>query len=91
LSRDLIRAPPREVPALSYMHATLHTRDGHMGCRVQGMHPALVLVALALLGALLGSVWLRRADLEFSGESPTMLLGLAFCLASVLLIVFAAG
>ncbi|HWI77842.1 MAG TPA: hypothetical protein VNS31_01505 [Ramlibacter sp.] len=55
------------------------------------MHHAIALIALGLLGALLSSVWLRRADLEFSGESKTMLLGLALCLASVLLILFAAG
>jgi hypothetical protein len=62
-----------------------------MGCRHQRMHHAIAFIALGLLGALLSSVWLRRAELEFSGESTTMLLGLALCLASVLLILFAAG
>jgi hypothetical protein len=52
---------------------------------------AIALVALGLLGALLSSVWLRRAELEFSGESPTMLAGLGLCLACVLMILFAAG
>jgi hypothetical protein len=55
------------------------------------MHHPIAFIALALLGALLSSVWLRRAELEFSGESVTLLLGLALCLGSVLLILWAAG
>ncbi|MGZ5785235.1 MAG: hypothetical protein ACXWJM_04895 [Ramlibacter sp.] len=55
------------------------------------MHNAIAWVALALLGALLSSVWLRRAELEYSGESATMLLGLVLCFGSVLLILFAAA
>lgn len=55
------------------------------------MPHAIVFIALALLGVLLSSVWLRRAELEFSGESTTMVLGLALCLASVVLILWAAG
>jgi hypothetical protein len=56
---------------------------------LRGMH-AIAFIALGLLGALLSSIWLRRADLEFSGESTTLLLGLTFCLACVVLILFAA-
>jgi hypothetical protein len=55
------------------------------------MQSAVALVALTLLGALLGSVWLRRGDLAQNGESGTMLLGLVVCIASVLLILLAAG
>lgn len=54
------------------------------------MHNAIALIALALLGALFSSVWLRRAELEFNGESKTMLPSLALCFVSVLLILFAA-
>jgi len=53
------------------------------------MHNAIVVLALGLLGALLGSVWLRRTELEFSGESATMLVGLAVSFLSVLLILLA--
>ena len=53
------------------------------------MQHAIAFIALGLLGVLLGSVWLRRAELEYSGESATMLLGLAICLGCVLLILFA--
>ena len=55
------------------------------------MHNAIAFVAVALLGALLGSVWLRREDLEFNGESRTMVLGVVVALVSVLLILMAAG
>jgi hypothetical protein len=61
-----------------------------MGCRLPGMHNAIAFIALGLLGVLLSSVWLRRADLEFSGESSTMLFALVLCFVSVLLILFAA-
>lgn len=54
------------------------------------MHNAIAFVALGLLGVLLSSVWLRREELEFNGESRTMALGLVVCLISVLLILFAA-
>jgi len=56
-----------------------------------GMHNAIAFIALGLLGVLLSSVWLRRAELQFSGESATMLLGLALSLVSVLLILLATG
>ena len=55
-----------------------------------GMHSAIAFLALALMAALVSSVWLRRAELEFNGESRTMLIGLAVSFVSVLLIVFAA-
>jgi hypothetical protein len=54
------------------------------------MHNAIAFITLGLLGVLVGSVWLRRADLEFNGESRTMALGLALALGSVLLILLAA-
>jgi hypothetical protein len=54
------------------------------------MHNAIAFIALGLLGVLLASVWLRRQDLEFNGESRTMVLGLAVSLVSVLLILLAA-
>jgi len=43
-----------------------------------------------LMALLLGSVWLRRDDLEFNGESRTMVVGLVLSLVSVLLILIAA-
>lgn len=55
------------------------------------MHHAIALVALSLLAALAGSLWLRRADLEFNGELPAMLFGVAFSVICVLLIVVAAA
>ena len=55
------------------------------------MQSAIALIALALLAALLGSAWQRRAQLEFNGEAGTMLLGLVLCFVSVLLIVLAAS
>lgn len=76
---------------MSYRARALDSHDGHMGCRVRPMQHPIALIALVLLGALLGSVWLRRAELEFSGESATMLLGLAVCVGCVLLILFATG
>jgi len=54
------------------------------------MHNAIAFIALGLMGVLLASVWLRREELEFNGESRTMALGLAVSVVSVLLIVFAA-
>jgi hypothetical protein len=90
LSRDLILSRDDEVPALSYSPGRPPRRDGHIGCRLGRMHNAIVLLALGLLAMLLGSVWLRRTELEFNGESRTMVLGLAVCLLSVLLILFAA-
>jgi hypothetical protein len=55
------------------------------------MQSAIALVALALLAALLGSVWLRRSELALNGEAGTMVLGLVLCFVSVLLIVLAAS
>ena len=55
------------------------------------MHNALALIALGLMAVLVSSVWLRRAELDFNGESSTMLLGLFFCLVSVLFILFVTG
>ena len=65
-------------------------RRGHSGCLGLCMHNAIALVAMGLLAVLVSSVWLRRAELEFNGESGTMVLGLILCLVSVLLIVLAA-
>jgi uncharacterized protein YybS (DUF2232 family) len=55
------------------------------------MQNAIAFLALALMAALVGSVWMRRAELEFNGESKTMLLGIAVSFLSVLFILFAAG
>jgi hypothetical protein len=55
------------------------------------MQSVLALVAMALLAALLTSVWRRRSELAFNGEAGTMVLGLVLCLVSVLLIVLAAS
>ena len=55
------------------------------------MSAVVALIAVALLAGLLGSLWLRRGDLEGNGESGTMLLGVAFCFIAVMLILVAAG
>ena len=54
------------------------------------MHNAIAFIALGLMALLLGSVWLRRDDLDFNGESRTMVVGLVLSLVSVLLILIAA-
>jgi hypothetical protein len=55
------------------------------------MTAAIALAAVSLLLGLLGSVWLRRSELESNGETGSMLLGLVFCFVSVVLILVAAG
>ena len=56
-----------------------------------GMSAVIALIAVALLAGLLGSVWLRRGDIEGNGESGSMLLGVIFCFIAVMLILVAAG
>jgi hypothetical protein len=56
-----------------------------------GMQNAIVFVALVLFGVLVSSVWLRRADLEFSGEAGSLVPVLVLCLVSVVLILAAAA
>jgi hypothetical protein len=56
-----------------------------------GMQTPLVLMVLALFGVLVSSVWMRRADLQYTGEVRTMIPALALCLISVLLILSAAS
>lgn len=53
------------------------------------MEAAIVLSAVALLAALFGSVWLRRAEWDSNGETGALLLGLVFSLIAVILIVLA--
>jgi hypothetical protein len=55
------------------------------------MSAVVALIAVALLAGLLGSVWLRRGDIEGNGESGSMLLGVIFCFIAVMLILVAAG
>ena len=86
---DLIKIGCEQIPALSYRCGASNAQHGHIGCRDLHMHHAIAFIALGLLGALLSSVWLRRAELQFSGESTPTLLGLALCLVSVFLIVLA--
>jgi uncharacterized membrane protein YqjE len=54
------------------------------------MHNAIAFIALGLMALLLGSAWLRRDELDFNGESRTMMVGLVLSLVSVLLILIAA-
>jgi hypothetical protein len=56
-----------------------------------GMSAVIALIAVALLAGLLGSLWLRRGDIEGNGESGSMLLGVIFCFIAVMLILVAAG
>ena len=56
------------------------------------MKTVIALFALALFAAFIGSVWVRRGELEVNGESGAMLIGLVFCfLAVVFILVAAAG
>lgn len=55
------------------------------------MTALIALLSVALLAGLLGSLWLRRGELEINGESGSMLLGVVFCFISVVLILVAAG
>lgn len=61
---------------------------------IAGVRLMKVLVALAvvaLLAVLLGSAWMRRGEWDLTGESGTMLVGLAVSLAAVLIILAALG
>lgn len=55
------------------------------------MTAAIALASIGLLAGLIGSLWLRRGELEINGESGSMLLGLVFCFIAVVLILVAAG
>jgi hypothetical protein len=55
------------------------------------MTAVIALAAIALMGVFLGSVWLRRDELEVTGESRSMVVGLVFCVVSVVLILLAAA
>lgn len=55
------------------------------------MPEAIALASVGLLVGLIGSLWLRRGELEINGESGSMLLGLVFCFIAVMLILVAAG
>jgi hypothetical protein len=50
------------------------------------MTAVIALAAIALMIVFLGSVWLRRDDLEVTGETRSMVVGLVFCVLSVVLI-----
>lgn len=55
------------------------------------MTAVIALAAIALMVVFLGSVWLRRDELEVTGESRSMMFGVVFCVVSVVLILLAAG
>ena len=55
------------------------------------MTALIALIAIALLAGLVGSLWLRRGELEINGESGSMLIGVVFCFVAVVLILVAAG
>lgn len=55
------------------------------------MTAVIALVSVGLLVGLIGSLWLRRGDVEINGESGSMLLGVVFCFIAVVLILVAAG
>jgi hypothetical protein len=59
--------------------------------QIGGMTAVIALAAIALMGVFLGSVWLRRDELEVTGESRSMMVGLVFCVVSVVLILLAAA
>ena len=58
---------------------------------IGGMTAVIALAAIALMVVFLGSVWLRRDELEVTGESRSMMVGLVFCAVCVVLILLAAG
>lgn len=51
------------------------------------MQAGIAIVALALLMALVGSIWMRRSEID--GDSGSLLLGLAIAFVSVVLILIA--
>jgi hypothetical protein len=53
------------------------------------MTAVIALAAIALMVVFLGSVWLRRDELEVTGESRSMMVGLVFCVLSVVFILLA--
>lgn len=55
------------------------------------MTAVIALAAIALMVVFLGSVWLRRDELEVTGESRSMMVGLVFCVVSVVAILLVAG
>jgi hypothetical protein len=55
------------------------------------MTAVIALLSVGLLVGLVGSLWLRRGDIEGNGESGSMLLGVVFCFIAVVLILVAAG
>lgn len=59
--------------------------------QIGGMTAVIALAAIALMVVFLGSVWLRRDELEVTGESRSMVIGVVFCVVSVVLILLAAG
>lgn len=52
------------------------------------MQAGIAVVALALLMALVGSIWMRRSEIV-DGDSGSLLLGLAIAFISVVLILIA--
>lgn len=57
--------------------------------QIGGMTAVIALAAIALMVVFLGSVWLRRDELEVTGESRSMVVGLVFCVLSVVFILLA--
>jgi uncharacterized protein YybS (DUF2232 family) len=55
------------------------------------MTEAIALASVGLLVGLVGSLWLRRGEIELNGETGSMLIGLVFCFIAVVLILVAAG
>jgi len=53
------------------------------------MEAGIGISALALLAALFGSVWIRRAEVDSAGDSGALMLGLVFAFVAVVLILIA--
>lgn len=55
------------------------------------MTAVIALASVALLAGLIGSLWLRRGEIEMNGDTGSMLLGVIFCFIAVVFILVAAG
>lgn len=92
----MLRQPPAHQPVTERISESVLRRGGpKRKVRVRrlpqigDMTAVIALAAIALMVVFLGSVWLRRDELEVTGESRSMMVGLVFCVLSVVFILLA--